>query len=290
MLEAAAQAAVPPRLLASLAAGAAARSHAASEGKAGAEAVSRARGRPRDAPPRALSQGRLALVATLRAAAAWRRLRQTQSDDVRRVIVRPEDFRIVRYRQRRVATTIFVVDASGSLAMHRLAEVKAFVELLLADCYVQRDHVALIAFRGAAGEVVLPPTRSTARARRALTGLPGGGGMPIAGGLDLGFDLGRREPPQRPNAADRADDRTAAPVSVWMARQEQPQAVRDAFGAARRIRFRKNRRVGDRQRGFLPRRGAGARARGGDGRPPTWGCRSPTRRCVNAAVRQARPS
>ena len=65
------------------------------------------------------------------------------------MIVRPEDFRIVRYRQRRGATTIFVVDASGSLAMHRLAEVKGAVELLLADCYVRRDHVALIAFRGA---------------------------------------------------------------------------------------------------------------------------------------------
>ena len=63
--------------------------------------------------------------------------------------MRPEDFRVVRYRQPRGATTIFVVDASGSAAMQRLAEVKGAIELLLADCYVRRDSVAVVAFRGA---------------------------------------------------------------------------------------------------------------------------------------------
>ena len=105
------------------------------------------------------------------------------------VIVRPEDFRIVRYRQPRGATTIFVVDASGSSAMQRLAEVKGAIELLLADCYVRRDSVALIAFRGIGAEIVLPPTRSTARAKRRLTGLPGGGGTPLASGLDAALAL-----------------------------------------------------------------------------------------------------
>ena len=54
-----------------------------------------------------------------------------------------------------------------------MAEAKGAVELLLADCYVRRDRVALIAFRGTDAELLLPPTRSLARARRSLAGLPG---------------------------------------------------------------------------------------------------------------------
>ena len=42
------------------------------------------------------------------------------------------------------------------------------VELLLADCYVRRDRVALIAFRGNGAELLLPPTRSLVRAKRSF--------------------------------------------------------------------------------------------------------------------------
>jgi magnesium chelatase subunit D len=137
-----------------------------------------------------LREGRLSLVDTLRAAAPWQRLRNKADDvTVRRVIVRPEDFRIVRYREKRETTAIFVVDASGSSAMQRLAEVKGSIELLLADCYVRRDSVAMIVFRGTQAEVVLPPTRSLVRAKRLLAGLPGGGGTPLASGLDMALTL-----------------------------------------------------------------------------------------------------
>ena len=106
-----------------------------------------------------------------------------------RILIRKDDFRISRFKQRTETTTIFVVDASGSAALHRLAEAKGAVELLLADCYIRRDQVALIAFRGSVAEMLLPPTRSLARAKRSLAGLPGGGGTPLAAGLDAAFAL-----------------------------------------------------------------------------------------------------
>ncbi len=99
------------------------------------------------------------------------------------MLVRREDFRIARYKQRTEAVTIVCVDASGSAALNRLAEAKGAVELILADCYVRRDQVALIAFRGADAAIVLPPTRSLARAKRALAGQAGGGGTPLAAGV-----------------------------------------------------------------------------------------------------------
>ncbi len=144
------------------------------------------RGRPR--PPE-----RLSLIETLRAAAPWQRIRRAESADDRsgtiKVHVRAEDLHVVRFKQRHPTTTVFVVDASGSSALHRLAEAKGAVELLLADCYVRRDSVAVLAFRGKDTQLLLPPTRSLVRARRSLAGLPGGGGTPLASALDATRDL-----------------------------------------------------------------------------------------------------
>jgi magnesium chelatase subunit D len=85
--------------------------------------------------------------------------------------------------------TIFAVDASGSAALNRLAEAKGAVELLLADCYIRRDQVAVIAFRGRTAELLLPPTRSLVRAKRSLGSLPGGGGTPLAAAIDASVAL-----------------------------------------------------------------------------------------------------
>ena len=106
-----------------------------------------------------------------------------------RLEIRREDFRIRRFRERVRTTTVFAVDASGSQALHRLGEAKGAVERLLADCYVRRDQVALVTFRGPGAELALPPTRSLTRARRSLAGLPGGGGTPLATGLDTATEV-----------------------------------------------------------------------------------------------------
>ena len=187
----AAQAAIPAGLLASLIGGATQRR--APPGKSGAAARSGLRGRPvgsrRSPQPRGQ---RLHLIDTLRAAAPWQRLRRATAGDGAarsRVLVRADDFHVARIRQKTATTTVFVVDASGSSAMHRLAEVKGAVELLLADCYVRRDQVALIGFRGRQAELLLPPTRSLTAAKRGLSGLPGGGGTPLASALDAAAAL-----------------------------------------------------------------------------------------------------
>ncbi|MDR7101591.1 magnesium chelatase subunit D [Croceicoccus sp. BE223] len=186
----AALAAIPPDLLARLAEGAGRRNARGSGG--GRKAKSALRGKPLGARP-GLPRGgaRLALIDTLRAAVPWQplRLREVPELDARRLLIRKSDLRIRRFEDRASAVTVFCVDASGSAAMARLAEAKGAVELMLAQAYVTRSEVALIAFRGRDAELLLPPTRSLTRARRALAEMPGGGGTPLATGLSAGRRL-----------------------------------------------------------------------------------------------------
>ncbi|WP_091721423.1 magnesium chelatase subunit D [Methylobacterium phyllostachyos] len=191
------QAAIPPNLLDQLLAGGQ-RLTAAKAGRVGQAAASRT-GRPigsRRGDPR---RGRLDLLGTLRAAAPWQAIRRAERE-TRRIVVRRDDLRIRILRQRTETTTVFCVDASGSAALERLAEAKGAVELLLAEAYVRRDRVALVAFRGTGAELVLPPTRSLTRAKRGLSGLPGGGGTPLAAGIDaaVAVALGVRRGGSRP--------------------------------------------------------------------------------------------
>lgn len=186
------QAAIPAGLLSQLMQGNFLQQRAAS-GKSGAPIKNGQRGRPAGSRRAMPAHGqRLHLIDTLRAAAPWQKLRRMQLSDTsaaKRVQVRAEDFHITRIKQKTGTTTLFVVDASGSSALHRLAEAKGAVELLLADCYVRRDQVAVIAFRGKTAEILLPPTRSLVRAKRSLSGLPGGGGTPLATAIDAAASL-----------------------------------------------------------------------------------------------------
>lgn len=181
----AAKAAIPAGLLSQLLAGSL--QQRATAGKSGATVKGGQRGRPAGSRRAQPAHGsRLHLIDTLRAAAPWQKIRKAAlgPEAQQRVQIRSDDFHIARIKQKTATTTLFVVDASGSSALHRLAEAKGAVELLLADCYVRRDQVALIAFRGKVAELLLPPTRSLVRAKRSLSGLPGGGGTPLATAID----------------------------------------------------------------------------------------------------------
>ncbi len=199
LLLAAATAAMPRGLLAQLHSAENRARRSQGGGRAGALQKEAKRGRPAGVRAGDTRRGdRLNIIETLRAAAPWQRLRRRESAPGQglasgsrrpRVDVRAQDFRVTRYKQKSETATIFVVDASGSSALNRLAEAKGAVELLLADCYVRRDRVALISFRGRSAELLLPPTRSLVRAKRSLGGLPGGGGTPLAAGIDAAAQL-----------------------------------------------------------------------------------------------------
>jgi magnesium chelatase subunit D len=186
----AAQTTLPPGLLDALANGI--QTRAPGGGSSGAKLRSLTSGRPAGVRAGAPGRGaRLALIETIKAAAPWQKLRPVRADG--RLSIRHDDLRIRRFVARAEATTIFAVDASGSAAFARLAEAKGAVELLLAQAYVKRAEVALVAFRGDIAEISLPPTRSLARAKRQLAALAGGGGTPMAAGIDLARRVGEAE-------------------------------------------------------------------------------------------------
>lgn len=187
MMVAAALASLPQHMLDALMSGQGAQ-RSKTSGRSGQTRAGQQRGRP--LPPRPGRPGghaRLHVLATLRAAAPRQRLRQ-RPEPGQRVAIRAEDFHVQRYQQRASSCVILALDASGSAALQRLAEAKGAVELLLQQSYARRDSVCIVAFRGAQAQLLLPMTRSLVRAKRAMSGLPGGGGTPLASALKLAHE------------------------------------------------------------------------------------------------------
>jgi magnesium chelatase subunit D len=131
-------------------------------------------GHPIDSKPATATVTDLSVVASLRAAA----MRGTNR-------IAPEDLREHVRAGKEANLLVFLVDASGSMgARRRMAQVKGTILGLLEDAYRRRDRIALIAFRGDAASLILPPTSSVEQAARLMADLPTGGGTPLAAGLD----------------------------------------------------------------------------------------------------------
>jgi magnesium chelatase subunit D len=117
-----------------------------------------------------------------------------------RLAVGPDDVRRAVREGREGNLVIFVVDASGSMAARdRMAAVGSATLSLLRDAYQRRDKVAVVTFRGAAAQVLLPPTSSVHIASRRLGRFDTGGKTPLALGLLTARDVVVRE-----KARDRA--------------------------------------------------------------------------------------
>lgn len=143
--------------------------------------------------------GRVAVDATLRAAAgAGYRVsgagnRQDLAPGTRHLTpIQTANLRYKRLSCKSGRLFIFAIDASGSMAANRIRQAKGAALSLLRQSYIQRDRVAIVSFRGTSGAVLLHPSRSMLRARRALDSLGVGGGTPLSAGLLCSLEVAQQ--------------------------------------------------------------------------------------------------